>query len=72
MEDHRRAQGQHQPPEHLRRGFDLKGVDDDTGGDHIQRHHRQHPAVLRLQQLGADQQPPKENTNKQLCDLFQQ
>ena len=58
--------------EQLRRAVDLERRHNDAGGDQIQAHHGEHPAVLRLQQAQADQEPAQNDTEKELCDLLKQ
>ena len=64
--------GEGQTLKQLRRTLELEGVDDDAGSDQIQTDFGQNPAVLRLQQMQADQEPAQDDTQKKLYDLFKQ
>lgn len=56
--------GEGQTLKQLRRTLELEGVDDDAGSDQIQTDFGQNPAVLRLQQMQADQEPAQDDTQK--------
>ena len=58
--------GEGQTLKQLRRTLELEGVDDDAGSDQIQTDFGQNPAVLRLQQMQADQEPAQDDTQKKL------
>lgn len=69
VQDHGAAEGKEHHPGGFRRPLELKGADNDAGGDDIQEDHGQDPAVLRAQNAGFDDDPAQQDQDEEGCDL---